>query len=190
MAAALVGGGAALLSKSDDSPDHAAAAPPASSAPPTEATVTAECRAWVKDELMDGSESLDAEAGYSACGDMSEAQWDAVMDEVTKDITDDPSALAEATKTEADRFQDCVNRTGLDSEKAAVEHVTKVTGTDEHSSIADLADVYTDYSGGLMGGHAGEGRLIASAFSSCYESANGMVTVYGKDGELLATERY
>lgn len=186
--AALIGGGAAVLAKGD--PDRTDAAPTASSTPSAEATVSPECRAWVKEELMDSSEGFDAESGYAACGDLPDGQLGALVDDVTKEITDDPSALAEATKTEAEKFQECVGRTGTAGEKAAVKHVTKVSGTDEQSRIADLADVYTDYSGGLLGGHAGEGRLIAAAFTSCYESANGMVTVYDKDGDLLATERY
>lgn len=32
----------------------------------------------------------------------------------------------------------------------------------------------------------GEGKLIASAFTSCYESDNRLLTVYDKDGEILA----
>ncbi|MEJ8671883.1 hypothetical protein WKI71_36625 [Streptomyces sp. MS1.AVA.1] len=188
MAAALIGGGVALVAKDD--PNRTDAAPTVSSTPSTEATVSPECRAWVREELMDSSEGFDAASGYSACGDLPNGQLDAVIEEVGKEIRDDPSALAEATKTEAEKFQDCVGRTGTAGEKAAVKHVTKVSGTDERSRIADLADVFTDYGGGLLGGHAGEGRLIASAFSSCYKSANGMVTVYDKDGDLLATERY
>ncbi|MFI8834424.1 hypothetical protein ACIGPN_25815 [Streptomyces afghaniensis] len=40
------------------------------------------------------------------------------------------------------------------------------------------------------GPHQGEGKLIASAFTSRYESKNGLVTVYDKDGELLANANY
>lgn len=193
VAAFAIGGGAAVLTK-DDGPDRtesASAAEPTTSSPSaTEAEVSDECRAWVKAELMDGREAIDAATGYGACGDLTSEQWDAVTEDVTKEITDDPSALHQATSSQAERFQECVGRTGTASEKKAVKHVTKVTGADEHNRIADLADVYTDYSGGLMGEHAGDGRLIASAFTSCYKSSNGLVTVYDKDGELLATERY
>ncbi|MEV4041453.1 hypothetical protein [Streptomyces sp. NPDC049744] len=193
VAAFAIGGGAAVLTK-DDGPDRAESAstgePVTSSPAATEAEVSDECRAWVKAELMDGREAIDAVTGYGACGDLTSQQWDAVTEDVTKEITDDPSALHKATSTEAERFQECVGRTGTASEKKAIKHVTKVTGVDEQNGIADLADVYTDYAGGLMGGHAGDGRLIASAFTSCYKSANGLVTVYGKDGDLLATERY
>ncbi|MFD0053026.1 hypothetical protein ACFVHR_04780 [Streptomyces sp. NPDC127168] len=193
VAAFAIGGAAAVLTK-DDGPDRtetASAAEPAASSPTaTEAEVSEECRAWVRDEIMDGSEGIDGAAGYGACGDLPDGQLEAVIDEETEKISDDPDALAEATKTEAERFQECVGRTGTASEKKAVKHVTKVTGADEQNGIADLADVYTDFSGGMFGGNAGEGRLIASAFTSCYESANGLVTVYDQDGELLATERY
>jgi hypothetical protein len=190
VAAALIGGGVAVLAKNDGNSDRTDAAPSTSSTPATEPTVSSECRAWVREELMDSSEGIDAASGYEVCGDLPDGRLAAVIEEVGQEITDDPSALAEATKTEAEKFQECVGRTGTTGEKAAVKHVTKVSGTDEQSSIADLAKVFTDYSGGMMGGHAGEGRLIAAAFASCYESANGMVTVYDKGGDLLATGRY
>ncbi|MER7482341.1 hypothetical protein ABTX60_32715 [Streptomyces sp. NPDC126510] len=93
-------------------------------------------------------------------------------------------------KSQAEQFRDCVAENGTDTEKAAVEHVTKVTGADKRNDILDAAEVFTDFSGGLMGPHQGEGKLIASAFTSCYESKNGLVTVYDKDGELLANANY
>ncbi|MCM1943153.1 hypothetical protein NC239_33620 [Streptomyces sp. G3] len=193
VAAFAIGGGAALLTKDSDQDQVASAStstPAVSSPTATEAEVPDECRAWVRDEIMDDSEGIDGATGYGACGELSDGQLQAVIDEETEKIADDPEALAEATKTEAEEFQECVGRTGTASEKKAVKHVTKVTGADEHNRIADLAEVYTDFSGGMMGDHAGDGRLIASAFTSCYKSANGLVTVYDKDGELLATDRY
>ncbi|MFJ7334479.1 hypothetical protein ACIQUU_14670 [Streptomyces sp. NPDC101116] len=93
-------------------------------------------------------------------------------------------------KSQAEQFRSCVAENGTDTEKAAVEHVTKVTGADKRNDILDAAEVFTDFSGGLMGPHQGEGKLIASAFTSCYESKNGLVTVYDKDGELLANANY
>ncbi|MFF6912601.1 hypothetical protein [Streptomyces sp. NPDC012466] len=93
-------------------------------------------------------------------------------------------------KPQAEQFRDCVAKNGTDTEKSAVEHVTKVTGADKRNDILDAAEVFTDFSGGLMGPHQGEGKLIASAFTSCYESKNGLVTVYDKDGELLANANY
>ncbi|MBB4715527.1 hypothetical protein BJ965_005409 [Streptomyces luteogriseus] len=99
-------------------------------------------------------------------------------------------AGAAEEKPQAEQFRDCVAKNGTATEKAAVGHVTKVTGADKRNDILDAAEVFTDFSGGLMGPHQGEGKLIASAFTSCYESKNGLVTVYDKDGELLANANY
>ncbi|MEU0167727.1 hypothetical protein ABZ214_20020 [Streptomyces iakyrus] len=99
-------------------------------------------------------------------------------------------AGAAEEKPQAKQFRDCVAKGGTATEKAAVEHVTKVTGADKRNDILDAAEVFTDFSGGLTGPHQGEGKLIASAFTSCYESKNGLVTVYDKDGELLANANY
>ncbi|PWI09707.1 hypothetical protein DIZ27_14260 [Streptomyces sp. NWU339] len=96
----------------------------------------------------------------------------------------------EGAKSQAEEFRACVAESGTPTEKEAVKHVTKVTGADKRNDILDSAEVFTDFSGGLTGPHAGEGTLIASAFTSCYESENGLVTVYGKDGEPLATGNY
>ncbi|MBR8641450.1 hypothetical protein KEF29_24305 [Streptomyces tuirus] len=93
-------------------------------------------------------------------------------------------------KTQAEQFRACVAKNGTATEKAAAEHVTKVTGADKRNDILDSAEVFTDFTGGLAGPHQGEGKLIASAFTSCYESDNGLVTVYDKDGELLANANY
>ncbi|MFD7403558.1 hypothetical protein ACFV7R_12995 [Streptomyces sp. NPDC059866] len=97
---------------------------------------------------------------------------------------------AEETKTQAEQFQACVAKSGTPTEKEAVKHVTKVTGADKRNDILDAPEVFTDFTGGLVGPHAGEGKLIASAFTSCYESDNGLVTVYDKDGEILANANY
>lgn len=95
-----------------------------------------------------------------------------------------------ANKTQAEEFTDCVNKTGTATEQKAVKHVTKVTGTDKQNNILDNAEVYTDYKGGLMSSHQGDAKLIASAFTSCYESENGLVTVYGEDGKLIANANF
>ncbi|GGR90206.1 hypothetical protein GCM10010269_31650 [Streptomyces humidus] len=97
---------------------------------------------------------------------------------------------AERSRTRAEEFQACVAKSGTPTEKAAVKHVTKVTGAEQRNDILDAPEVFTDFSGGLTGPHQGEGKLIASAFASCYESDNGLVTVYGKDGEILANANY
>lgn len=111
-----------------------------------------------------------------------------------KDTTKERSAEDESpdrgSGTQAEEFRACVAKSGTPTEKAAVEHVTKVTGADKRNDILDAPEVFTDFSGGLTGPHQGEGKLIASAFASCYESDNGLVTVYDKDGELLANGNY
>ena len=94
------------------------------------------------------------------------------------------------TRTQAEEFTACVNKNGTPTEKAAVGHVTKVTGADKQNNILDSVEVYTDFTGGLVGPHANEGKLIATAFTSCYESDNGLVTVYDKDAEILANANF
>ncbi|MGY3201573.1 hypothetical protein [Streptomyces sp. TE5632] len=96
----------------------------------------------------------------------------------------------EGAKSQAEEFRACVAESGTPTEKEAVKHVTKVTGADKRNDILDSAEVFTDFSGGLAGPHTGEGTLIASAFTSCYEPENGLVAVYDKDGEPLATGNY
>jgi hypothetical protein len=187
----LIGGGAAVLAKSDHKAGTAGVAhEPTASASTTEAAVSPECRAWVKKELMDSSSGFNTASGYGVCGDLSEEQLGAVIDDVTEEIADDPKALAEATSTEAEKFQDCVTNTGTATEKEAAKHVTKVTGTEDVNNVIDAAEVFTDYAGGMLGPHQGDGKLIASAFASCYKSDNGLVTVYDEGGDLLANGRY
>lgn len=94
------------------------------------------------------------------------------------------------TMTQAEQFKACVAKTGTATEKKAVRHVTKVTGADKRNDILDSAEVYTDFTGGLMSDNQGDAKLIASAFTSCYESKNGLVTVYGQDGDVIANANY
>lgn len=94
------------------------------------------------------------------------------------------------TKSQADQFKDCVTKNGTAAEKTAVKHVTKVTGADKQNNILDSAEVFTDYTGGIVGPHASDGKLIASAFGSCYESENGLVTVYDESGEILSNGNF
>ncbi|TPQ21942.1 hypothetical protein [Streptomyces sporangiiformans] len=103
---------------------------------------------------------------------------------------EEPKKADEPQKSQAQQFKDCVAKEGTASEKKAVGHVTKVTGADEQNNILDAPEVFTDFTGGLMGPHTGDGKLIASAFASCYESDNGLVTVYDKDGEILSNGNY
>lgn len=161
-----------------------------SAAPSPSTSLSPECRAWIEQELKDDTDSIDATSGYAACGDLSDDELDKAIEQVTSDIEADPSELEEATSTQAEQFQKCAAEKGTAGEKAAVKHVIKVTGADEHNDIADTADVFTDYTGGLIGPHAGDGKLIASAFASCYSSKNGLVTVYDAKGDLLANGNY
>lgn len=114
------------------------------------------------------------------------ADSNAADDTATGEAKEEPAE----EKTQAEQFQACVAKSGTDTEKAAVKHVTKVTGADKRNDILDAPEVFTDFTGGLVGPHAGEGKLIASAFTSCYESDNGLVTVYDKGGEILANANY
>ncbi|MFI8301549.1 hypothetical protein ACIGCZ_37205 [Streptomyces nigra] len=84
--AALIGGGAAVLAKNDDSPSRpiSAATTPE---PSTSAPVSEECRAWIRTELLDDSEKIDATAGYGACGDLSDDELQAAIDEVTEELS-------------------------------------------------------------------------------------------------------
>lgn len=107
-----------------------------------------------------------------------------------KPIAKEPAKKPAEEKSQAVQFKDCVAKSGTATEKAAIKHVTKVTGTDKSNGILDAAEVFTDYSGGLLGPNASDGKLIASAFASCYESDNGLVTVYDKDGEILSNGNY
>ncbi|MEV2255153.1 hypothetical protein AB0I94_32010 [Streptomyces sp. NPDC050147] len=104
------------------------------------------------------------------------------------DAKKDPPA--EDKGSQADQFKACVAKGGSGSEKAAVKHVTKVTGADKKNDILDAAEVFTDFTGGVVGPHASDGKLVASAFGSCYESENGLVTVYDKGGEILSNGNY
>ncbi|MCF3146405.1 hypothetical protein IQ293_24610 [Streptomyces platensis] len=97
---------------------------------------------------------------------------------------------APAPKSPADQFKAFVAKHGSPNEKAALGHVTKVQGADELNDILDSVDIYTDFTGGLMGPHQSEGKLIASAFADWKESKNGLVTVYDVKGEILSNGNF
>ncbi|AVH58267.1 MULTISPECIES: hypothetical protein [Streptomyces] len=92
--------------------------------------------------------------------------------------------------SQAEQFKAFVNKNGTPKEKAAVAHVTKVQGADEQNDILDAADVYTDFTGGIMGEGTAPAKLIASAFADWKDSENGLVTVYDADGELLGNGNF
>ncbi|MER6844350.1 hypothetical protein [Streptomyces platensis] len=97
---------------------------------------------------------------------------------------------APAPTSPADRFKAFVAKHGSPNEQAALGHVTKVQGADELNDILDSVDIYTDFTGGLMGPHQSEGKLIASAFADWKESKNGLVTVYDVKGEILSNGNF
>ncbi|GAA1426421.1 hypothetical protein GCM10009601_35380 [Streptomyces thermospinosisporus] len=108
-----------------------------------------------------------------------------------KDAESNDSAGKGAEKaSQAEQFKAFVQKNGSPQEKAAVEHVTKVQGADEQNDILDAADVYTDFTGGIMGEGAGPAKLIASAFADWKQSKNGLVTVYDANGELIGNGKF
>ncbi|RFC73881.1 hypothetical protein [Streptomyces sp. AcE210] len=92
--------------------------------------------------------------------------------------------------SQAEQFKAFVAKNGTPKEKAAVAHVLKVQGADQQNDILDSADVYTDFTGGLMGEGSGPSKLIASAFADWKDSKNGLVTVYDADGEIITNGNF
>ncbi|WP_134654735.1 hypothetical protein [Streptomyces sp. H23] len=92
--------------------------------------------------------------------------------------------------SQAEQFKAFVQKNGSPNEKNAVSHVTKVQGADEQNDILDAADVYTDFTGGIMGEGTGPAKLIASAFADWKDSENGLVTIYDAEGELLGNGQF
>ncbi|WP_030189893.1 hypothetical protein [Streptomyces violaceorubidus] len=92
--------------------------------------------------------------------------------------------------SQAEQFKAFVREHGTPKEKDAVSHVTKVQGADEQNDILDAADVYTDFTGGIMGEGMGPAKLLASAFADWKDSENGLVTIYDADGELLGNGQF
>lgn len=92
--------------------------------------------------------------------------------------------------SQAEQFKAFVQKNGTAAEKDAVSHVTKVQGAEEQNDILDAADVYTDFTGGIMGEGTGPANLIASAFADWKQSENGLVTIYDAEGELLGNGEF
>lgn len=95
-----------------------------------------------------------------------------------------------ADKSPADQFKAFVAKNGSANEKAAIGHVTKVQGADEQNDILDSVDIYTDFTGGMLGPHQSEGKLIASVFADWKQSKNGLVTIYDAKGEILSNGNF
>lgn len=106
------------------------------------------------------------------------------------DAKDKPADKPKKDLSQADQFKAYVAKNGTPTEQAAVKHVTKVQGADSDTGVADIADVYTDYTGGIMGPHQADGKLLASAFADWKTSKNGLVTVYDAKGEILSNGQY
>ncbi|QKY78588.1 hypothetical protein SEA_DRYAD_50 [Streptomyces phage Dryad] len=110
-----------------------------------------------------------------------------------------PKAAAKASEPPpgqiaADQFRECIQRTGMVAEKTGGTHVTKVQGTDTGSGPILIAEVWTNYVGGMFGPDAAKGKVLASAFATCYKldpgEGPGLVTVYDANGEILANGNY
>jgi len=57
-----------------------------SALPTPSSGVSAQCREWIAGELQDDSSSIDGTAGYAACGDLSDGEMQAAIDEVEKEL--------------------------------------------------------------------------------------------------------
>lgn len=49
-------------------------------------TVSPACRAWIAGELQDGTDSIDANSGHAACGDLTDAELGQAVDEVLAEL--------------------------------------------------------------------------------------------------------
>ena len=134
-----------------------------------------------------GEDAKDPSSKDKAVTATSEKPEAAAGEKAAEPAKEEPAA---EDKSQAEEFKDCVAKSGTSGEKQAVGHVTKVTGADKKNDILDSAEVFTDYTGGFMSANNGEAKLIASAFASCYESENGLVTVYGSDGDIISNGNY
>ncbi|WP_406202475.1 MULTISPECIES: hypothetical protein [unclassified Streptomyces] len=54
---------------------------------PASADVSPECRTWIKAELLDDTEEIDATPGYDACGDLSGEELQAAIDAVAEELS-------------------------------------------------------------------------------------------------------
>ncbi|BDH11513.1 hypothetical protein [Streptomyces hygroscopicus] len=103
----------------------------------------------------------------------------------------EPKGKPKAAHTSpADQFKAFVAKSGSANEKAAIGHVTKVQGAEEQNDILDSVDIYTDFTGGMVGPHQSEGKLIASVFADWKQSKNGLVTIYDAKGEILSNGNF
>ncbi|WP_432167426.1 hypothetical protein [Streptomyces sp. bgisy031] len=123
----------------------------------------------------------------SAAADKNTGDSGGKADGAAKDDAGDKGA---SKASQAEQFKAFVAKNGTPKEKAAVAHVLKIQGADQQNDILDSADVYTDFTGGLMGEGSGPSKLIASAFADWKDSKNGLVTVYDADGEIITNGNF
>jgi hypothetical protein len=51
-------------------------------------SVTPECRAWIKDELLSTGGGIDATEGYSVCGNLPEDELSKAIEDVTNELVE------------------------------------------------------------------------------------------------------
>ncbi|MFF1686339.1 MULTISPECIES: hypothetical protein [unclassified Streptomyces] len=125
--------------------------------------------------------------GTSAAADKDAGGSAGKADDAAKSDSGDKGA---SKASQAEQFKAFVAKNGTPKEKDAVAHVLKIQGADQQNDILDSADVYTDFTGGLMGEGSGPSKLIASAFADWKDSKNGLVTVYDADGEIITNGNF
>ncbi|MFD3558521.1 hypothetical protein ACFWVU_02470 [Streptomyces sp. NPDC058686] len=125
--------------------------------------------------------------GTSAAADKNAGGSAGKADDAAKSDSGDKGA---SKASQAEQFKAFVAKNGTPKEKDAVAHVLKIQGADQQNDILDSADVYTDFTGGLMGEGSGPSKLIASAFADWKDSKNGLVTVYDADGEIITNGNF
>lgn len=103
---------------------------------------------------------------------------------------EEPPADKPKEQSQAEQFKAFVEKNGTEAEKKAAQHVTRVQGADKQNDLLDTAEIHTDYTGGLLGPHGGDGKLLASVFAEWKDSENGLVTVYDSEGEILANGNF
>jgi predicted small lipoprotein YifL len=55
--------------------------------PSASVSVSPECRAWLEKELQDASDNIDGASGLEACGDLSEDELQAAIDQATEELS-------------------------------------------------------------------------------------------------------
>lgn len=53
--------------------------------------VSDECRAWIQDELLDSSDTIDGTTGNGVCGDLTDEQLDQAIEDVTNSLLATPT---------------------------------------------------------------------------------------------------